>query len=931
VAANRLSADRTRIYWLVPVLLLAAAVRLLGLGNQDLWGDEAFSVMTAVGRIGDLIGSLSTGEPHPPLYPLLLAGWLRLLGRSEFVSRVPSAFAGIASVAVAASLARSLAPVGDRAADIRASLIAGVLVALNPFQVWYSQEARMYAQVSFFAGLSTLLLLRMRRGARWGWLPYAASVVGVAGSHYYGLFVPLAHGVVVAVDARTDRKLWLNWLRAVGLAALLYLPWVYLARDVFLHYYGARPGTVDLPAIAINAYVRLAAGWSVSWRLAVVAALFLTVIAALGVAWPARSPRDRFLLAVLVSWLATPFVAGFLISLVRPMYAERYLVVSSLPFILLVARGISGVFERGRTGRLGWRWLTRIAPALGTAALGACLVVALGPLDNVWIGRYVKSTYNTHVRDVTALYRPNDAVILDGNSQHPLYSYYVSQPWPTYSLPHDVPLDPAKTAASLSQIATTHQGAWIFLYATVDYDPGYFVARWLTQHAYRGFDDWAVSGRLQYYRFVPDAAMAWTTTDLAFGDALRLDRFALDPADLASGDSIPIAFTWERLAQPGSALRISLRLVDGAGTTWAQSDQEVGGDFYQDGDWPTGQPLQDHHALLIPPGTPPGAYRLVASLYQADGGQPDVPHGAGATIQGNGLVLGTAHVTTAADHIWPAGLAGFHPTTAAFANSLELLGFAGSDSVTAGQSAYLTVVWKALSDRPEWSAVDVTATDANGKVAQRRTLPLAPASFPTSAWQSGNVVRQQYNVSYSARLAPGRYQISLLPTGANLTPLVAAVPIGSLDVKPGAPEAPVTPAQHPLTYTFGGNVDLVGYDLTSAPARAGQPVRITLHWLDRAPLDADYTVFVHLLNSAGTIVAQRDQPPRGGERPTSAWSPGDEIVDPYQLDLPANLPSGTYVVEVGLYRPSDGSRLPVTQAGQPAGDHATVTHLEIAS
>src|SRR5690348_3544095 len=101
--------DRRWVLLLVPIFLLAAAVRLLGLGNQDLWGDEAFSVMAAVGPIPNMLASLSTGEPHPPLFPLLLAAWLRLLGRSELVARLPAAFAGIASVAVGAALARSFA------------------------------------------------------------------------------------------------------------------------------------------------------------------------------------------------------------------------------------------------------------------------------------------------------------------------------------------------------------------------------------------------------------------------------------------------------------------------------------------------------------------------------------------------------------------------------------------------------------------------------------------------------------------------------------------------------------------------------------------------------------------------------------------------------------------------------------------------------
>src|SRR5579883_2590577 len=134
---------------LVPVLLIGAGVRLLGIGTSDLWGDEAFSVMTSLGPIDHLLAMLSTGEPHPPLYPFLLAGWLRLFGHSEVVARLPSAFAGIASIPVAVNLARASGwSSGDRR-SVLTGILAGLLVALNPIQVWYSQEAGRYAEVSF--------------------------------------------------------------------------------------------------------------------------------------------------------------------------------------------------------------------------------------------------------------------------------------------------------------------------------------------------------------------------------------------------------------------------------------------------------------------------------------------------------------------------------------------------------------------------------------------------------------------------------------------------------------------------------------------------------------------------------------------------------------------------------------------------------------
>src|SRR5579883_767175 len=210
---------------LVPVLLIGAGVRLLGIGTSDLWGDEAFSVMTSLGPIDHLLAMLSTGEPHPPLYPFLLAGWLRLFGHSEVVARLPSAFAGIASIPVAVNLARASGWSSADRRSVLAGILAGLLVALNPIQIWYSQEARMYAQVSFFAGLATLALLRLWSNRRASGALYAIAILGAAGSHYYGLFVPIAHGLAMIRFAPGRRELVVRWLRAVGVAALLYLPW----------------------------------------------------------------------------------------------------------------------------------------------------------------------------------------------------------------------------------------------------------------------------------------------------------------------------------------------------------------------------------------------------------------------------------------------------------------------------------------------------------------------------------------------------------------------------------------------------------------------------------------------------------------------------------------------------------------------------------
>ena len=960
--------------WLVPVVLVAAAVRILGLGNANLWGDEAFSVMTSLGPPSKLLGILATAEPHPPLYPFLLAIWLRLFGSSEFVARLPSAFFGIASVPVAAALARSfvgawargrvdavatgdvsgvaVSPTRPRAATA-AAVVAGLLVALSPFQVWYSQEARMYAQVSFFAGLATLALLRLWHGRR-GAIPfYAVAILGAAGSHYYGLFIPLAHGVTVLIFARGNRRALAGWVRASALATLLYLPWVYVALRVFTSYYGGPPGSENLPQIAISAWARVTAGWSLPWSQAVTFAAILSVIAICGLILPARSPDDRFLRVALACWLFTPFVGGYVVSLVRPLYNERYLIVSSLPFILLMTRGIVGVgtgphplapspseMERGDPDlpplHLRWRGGERVRSlrlAVGTAAFVGALAVACVALHNFWIGAYLQSAYDTPVRTVDVLAQSGDAVILDGSSQEPLYQYYARQPLPLYTLPAQTPLDPATTAAELAEIARSHDGAWVFWYASTLYDPHDVIGRWLASNAYLSLDVYAVNARLQYYRFAPAANLTTRATSLTFGNALQLESYAWLDRSVPAGATVPVDLRWQRVSTALSPPRVALRLVDASGFTWAQTDQSIGNGYVADGDWSAGQTLDDRHGLQVPAGTPPGDYLLLLNAYDDAHHDALAPTGHGAPMTPGGVTLATIHVSTPSRSIWPGGIAGFHGSTTSFDGGIALLGWAGSGQVKAGESGYLTLFWKALAAAPTTSRLRLALLAGDGTVAEQRDLPLATSAYPPAQWRAGDVLREQYLLPIDARLAPGSYGVAILPlsTAAEAPSSAPPVTIGSVVVQPGAPVVTAAAPEHPLPFVLDGKIALSGFDVGTTSVRPGATVNLTLHWSDLAPIDGDYTVFVHVLTASSKVVTQRDQPPAAGRRPTSSWFPGDTVLDNYTLTLPATLSPGDYPIEVGMYSPTTGERLPVSQNGQPAGDRIILTHLEVTS
>jgi hypothetical protein len=145
--------------------------------------------------------------------------------------------------------------------------------------------------------------------------------------------------------------------------------------------------------------------------------------------------------------------------------------------------------------------------------------------------------------------------------------------------------------------------------------------------------------------------------------------------------------------------------------------------------------------------------------------------------------------------------------------------------------------------------------------------------------------------------------------------------------------SPILQPQHLVAGTWTG-VELVGYDLNAEGVyKPGDVVYLQLWWRATDTVTNDWTVFTHLLGPAradGTTVwAGRDAQPGDGSLPTTAWVPGDLILDEYQLLLPADTPPGEYLIEIGLYDPAaDGRRVEMVS---PTGrDHLILGKVRVA-
>ena len=101
-------------------------------------------------------------------------------------------------------------------------------------------------------------------------------------------------------------------------------------------------------------------------------------------------------------------------------------------------------------------------------------------------------------------------------------------------------------------------------------------------------------------------------------------------------------------------------------------------------------------------------------------------------------------------------------------------------------------------------------------------------------------------------------------------------------------------SNQPLNHNFDTQIKLLGYTLK----RDNGALDVVLTWQALAPIDRDYTAFVHLLDADGQLLTQLDRPPAG--YPTSDWQPGEIVVDTYIIQLPDQLPAGVKV-QTGFY------------------------------
>jgi len=594
---------------LLVALLAFWAVALRGLGAASFWYDEIFNADLALNSSpGQVLHTLRTSQPYPPLYLLLLKGWAWLSGARpyapglepggalETLLRFPSAAAAVLMLATLPPLTRHI----GRARSL--CWVAPFLLAFHPTLIAYARDTRMYTLWGFWV-LLALLGLVARRPLLWGVAASAALL-----THYFSFFPLAAAALVAFLQEATGRRALV--LAVPFIPAALWGLWALPVTAGFGSFATLSPPTPTVFLNELGPEVLTGGDWLAPLSRALPPAWGYGWLAAGAVGWllaAVRSPQGRMGAAALL------LGAGGLLVFwqVRPVHGPRYLF-WALP---LVAVGVAVLLSE----------LYRAVPYAGLLLSAGTTVVALlwGARATATLLVAPRTVWYPDFRQAVALLntraRPEDrGLTVAAHGIQVLRVYRTAVPFvPGPEIGQRVQ---PETGARLLDAHRPPEGGryWLLLYQDDAVDPGGVILGTMEQAGgYRVEMLYTREVRLYAYALPEGARFQPLRPERELGAVFEGGIVLRGVAVHREERLVPVYLFWElRAPQSGPPLIGAVHLAAQLGEQpITQQDRPVLNEYWPLARLPLGEVLPNRYELVIPPNLPPGTYHLSALLY----------------------------------------------------------------------------------------------------------------------------------------------------------------------------------------------------------------------------------------------------------------------------------------------------------------------------
>ncbi len=908
---------------LLIIILLAFWLRLINLDAFSFWTDEGLTPLRSGYPIAEILSNRIviqegvTKDTHPAFYYLLIHFTRGLFGESDFAFRYPSLLAGVLLVPLLFQFGRRLGGVG-------VGLLAALLVAVNPLQIYYANEARMYTILVLLAAAASYVLWRaLQGGALRRCLLLYMLLAGLAFyTHYTAVFFIAAQGLfwVWLLWRQGYKKLLLGTAVVAMLLAIPVIPFTIprLFSGAEANYYYVSP-RVMLQDVLHFFGLGMTTDFE-QWSIKLLDVLLLA-LGLVGV-WAARTWLKRAFLLTYLLAVVFGLMAG---SLLKPMYqGVRHIMVGSPAFLLLLALGMGAIIsyllsQRSQIGQPSNHLAGRVVVGLaGVILLLAPFAGAFVSLNNLYTNPdYAKGDFRSIINYIEEragendLILYNDAILLPTHAQYQTRADVAVTALPVYPHAANANLDD-----QLAALAAEYERIWFMPGKPADdRDADGQVRAWLETHL-PVVDERRISTQKAAVSTIAFGTAVPITTDLgANGRSLDINWPNLPAvkgiqthfSEPATAVTLWFDLLWDgdKRPPPGASMRFSLRSPDER--EWLVDEQSLARTTAV---WPADGWVRQSYKLPISPGTPPGIYALSA--------QP----------LADGKVLAEPQLLTEIE-MGVMQAPRFGNPAIIFDNGLNLQAVELYDEgVFPGNNLPVDLYWE-FQNEVKTSTTGLryrlALIGADGDLLREQTA--APVADLLDAWPQDTVLRESTSIFIYPETQPGTYHLQWQVQSDDV--MVGGRPFwrpwssetvtyGSIEVLPWPLETAVPDDVELVGAQFGPAIQLYGYDIGAVDA---DHVPLTLVWQAQAVPADSYLVFVHLVDEVGNIISQVDRVPVDGLRPTSGWRTGEVLIDQINLPLPAELASGDYAINVGIFNTDDGQRLPVSLNEQPQANN----------
>ncbi len=750
------------------ILLLAFGLRAHRLAYDSVWWDEGYSIWMGRMSLPDMLYQTAR-DAHPPLSYALLHGWIGLAGEEEFALRLQSALFGMLTVALAGRI-------GALAGGRRAALASALLAAVMRLPVWWSQEVRMYAPAMLLAALSLWAALRLftARGRLWPPALLLALSLGAGLLTLYlfagvALALNLAFAAAFVLSARRWRLAG-AWIAAQAGALALAAPWAAYALPTLPSWETPQAGVTFGHVVRLYlSTVFLGIATDIERYLPLLAAAVIALIGAAAFALAGRRGRraGSIWAALVIASLLPPLLV-YLLSLPRgafnyPTPSPRYFVILSTPVYVLLGWGLTA---RGRAA----------IPRL--AALAALLAAAGWSLADYYPGLHLADDYPSMAAALEALRQPGDAVILNNDTDWPIFNYHYRGDYSRHITQTRRVWDEKYAGDLLRPYRESNAGVWLVQtrYAAVT-DPDNHLGEWLAARAWNQMRYTFPEGELWFFAMQPERGQPSTMAragrwpdafqplpDVPIAEGVTLAGFTQPVPEVRAGETLVIGLGYEVGRRVQGEWPVAISVIGADGAAIARAGAALPGQGRERRFVPV--------EVFIPPDAPGGRAQIVFTAGE------------------NWAALGSVRLRPR-----PPG----PPSRTAIPTDAEPLGIRFGDGITLraidrpdratwapGESIPLTLYWEAEAIIPDSYKVFVHVvgeaydpTDDSNIWGQQDQEPRGGAA-PTTAWRPGEVIADDYRVPIQPDAPPGRYAVRIglyRPLGGQR--LTAAAPDGS--------------------------------------------------------------------------------------------------------------------------------------------------------